>query len=435
MKFRFSGIIVIIMISALVLAGCTEGSQGDLPGVDLGVSLANEVFNTIDNIRSNIAVGNQEIQGINKLGYDLTQAIYQKSQENVIFSPYSLANAMAMLANGAEGETQTEILNLLGVDAADLNMSYNEIINLLNSYGEEKNLGDTEEVQTTQLNTANSAWFNKDLPIKQAYADELKKYFDAESLNVDFAAEDTKDIMNAWIEEKTNNLLKDTIDETNPDDVAYLINTLYFKGTWLNEFDAALTESKPFHVDDNNDVMVDMMQGTLDIEYYEDERCQIIGLPYYDAVMYVVLPKTSISEFMDIGKFAELDAMIKEANQAEVEISFPKFSYKNSNQLNTYLMDMGVQKAFDAENAEFGKITDLDIVVSKVFQNATIEVDEVGTEAAAVTVVQMVLTAMPMPLEHEVFNCDRPFLYVIKDSRLGVNLFMGVVNNPQYDQK
>lgn len=293
-----------------------------------------------------------------------------------------------------------------------------------------KNLGMEEDVQTTQLNTANSAWFNKDIAIHQEFVDALKMYYDADTMNVDFTDETTKDAINAWIEEKTNGLLKDTIDETKAEDLAFLINTLYFKGTWIDEFDAANTVKETFHVDQTNEVLVDMMKGSFDKQYYEDNNCQIVALNYYDATMYVVLPKGGLTEFLNSADFENLDAKISEMNEANVEISFPKFKYNNSTSLNDYLKQLGIEKIFDPMEAELEKITDSDAYVSNIFQNATIEVDEEGTEAAAVTVVHFELTSMPMPLDEKVFNCDHPFLYVIKDNKTGINLFMGVVSDP-----
>lgn len=434
MNKRIAIVLVITLFILFVISGCSSDISNK--EIHTATLLSNEKFDTMDkdNIRKNLDIDKSMIDGVNKFGLKITEEIYKNDEENILFSPLSLSSTMAMLVNGADGDTKEEIINAMGANEATLNTTYNEIINLLNSYSEEKDVGSKDKVKTTIIKTANSAWFNKDIEIEKEFVDKLKKYYDADAMNVDFNDPNTKNIMNKWIEDKTNNILKDTIKETNPTDITYLINTLYFKGTWRDEFYENNTKKEPFYLSDDSEVNVDMMFGNFGKRYYEDDDCQIVGLNYYDATMYVILPKGDLKSFINSEKYSEIDNMIENTTyNSNIDVYFPKFKYKDSTNLNEYLENIEISKIFDEYGADLKKIADLspeNLFVSKIFQNTSIEVDEKGTEAAAVTVVEMGCTSAMPSLEKAVFKCNKPFIYVIKDDRTGINLFMGIVQNP-----
>lgn len=426
--------ISILLVTMLLLTSVISGCSTEL--TDSAKALSSESFSSIGNseIKENLEIDESNIAGLNNLGYKVTESIYTSSKENVLFSPLSLSSAIAMLTNGAEGETKNEIIGAMGASEATLNTTYNNIINLLNSYSEERDFGDGKKTKVTIMNTANSAWFQKGIDVEKDFVNNLKKYYDADAMNVDFSDPKTKDMMNKWIEEKTNNVLKDTIKETNPTDIAYLINTLYFKGTWRDEFYERSTKKAPFYLSDGSEESVDMMFGNFGKAYYEDDDCQIVGLSYYDATMYVILPKGNLNEFIESEKYDNIDKMIESTTyNSNIDVHFPKFKYKNLTNLNEHLENNGISKVFDPSQADLTRIADIspeNLYVSEIFQNTSIEVDEKGTEAVAVTVVAAECTsAMPTP-EKIVFNCNKPFMYVIKDDRTGINLFMGMVQKP-----
>lgn len=440
MDKKIAIVLVMILLLLFMISGCsTDISSKKIHTVTL---LSNEKFNEIDkeNIKQNldIDIDKDIIIGLNKLGFNITEEIYKNNEENILFSPLSLSSAMAMLVNGADGDTKEEIINAMGTNEDTLNITYNQIINLLNSYSEERDFGSGDKVKTTIINTANSAWFNKDVEIEKDFVDKIKKYYDADTMNVDFNDPNTKDIINKWIEDKTNNIFKETIKETKSTDIAYLINTLYFKGTWRNEFFENRTKKEPFYLSDDNEVNVDMMFGNFGKRYYEDDDLQIVGLNYYDSTMYVILPKGDIDTFINSNKYTEIDKMIEDATyNGNIDVYIPKFKYKNSTDLNNYLENIGISKIFDEYGADLKKISDLspeNLFVSKIFQNTSIKVDEKGTEAAAVTVIEMECTSAMPSLEKVVFNCNKPFMYIIKDDRTGINLFMGLVKDPTLDK-
>ncbi|WP_432404644.1 serpin family protein [Wukongibacter sp. M2B1] len=429
MKRKTSILLVTMLLLISIISGCSTGMTSS------AAALSNESFRAMgsEDIKENLEIDENNIAGLNNMGYRITESIYTNSKENILFSPLSLSSAIAMLTNGAENETKNEIIKGMEADEATLNATYNHIINLLNSYSEERDIGSGEKTKVTVMNTANSAWFQNGVDVKSDFVDNLKKYYNADAMKVDFSNPNTKDIMNKWIEEKTNNILKDTIKKTKPTDIAYLINTLYFKGTWRDEFYEGGTKKAPFYLSDGSEASVDMMFGNFGKPYYEDDTCQIVGLNYYDATMYVLLPKENLNEFIKSEKYAEIDKMIESTTyNSNIDVYFPKFKYKNSTNLNDHLKNIGIAKIFDPGEADLTRIADMspeNLYVSNIFQNTSIEVDEKGTEAAAVTVVEMECTSA-MPTEKVVFNCNKPFMYVIKDDRTGTNLFMGIVQKP-----
>jgi len=388
-------------------------------------------ISSVDEIRTQ--VDSSIISSANVSGYDVFKNIYkEKSDENLLFSPLSLTCALSMLENGAAEQTSEEILDVLHLsDNAQMNTTYNGIINHFNNVTERN---EDENQPKTTLNMSNSFWFREQgLKIKSDYINLIKSYYDGEVQAVDFSDSKTKDVMNQWIEEKTNYLLKDTIKSTNPSDIAYLINTLYFKGQWLDEFPEHRTEKQDFHLANGDVISVDMMHLDDGKTYYENEACQIIGLNYSDATMYVILPKGDLASFFENTEYETIDAMIDEMSYEQVKIHFPKFKSNNSTELNENLIELGMPSAFDPQNADFSDMIDEsnnNVYVSLVFQNTAISVDEEGTEAAAVTVIVMTESAMIVEDPEKEFICDKPFMYIIRENQTESDLFVGIVQDP-----
>lgn len=415
--------LILMIISLLFLIACEskngpkENLQSDVP------------FNEVTKMNSNFY--NEVISGINQTGYDVLNLLYSKNnKDNILFSPISLTSALSMLENGVSTVSKEEVMDVLHLDSDEnLNASYNTLINHFINISNK----DSEYAPTMTVNIANSFWFrNNDLKIKKEYIDIIKKYYDGDIYSVDFGDENTKDTMNLWIEEKTNGLLKDTIKKTIPDDVAYLINTLYFKGHWMMEFPEYLTSKDEFTLASNEIVSVDMMNIEDKFSYYESDEVQIISLDYSDASMYVILPKIGIDEFIDEYNSEDIGNMINNLNYESVDLHFPKFKFTNNNDLIDILKKLGMPSVFDQTTADFSEMIESgnNVFVSKVFQNTTIEVDEKGTEAAAVTVVAVTDDSVAEYVEPVVMDCDKPFMFIIKDKLSGSDLFTGIVQNP-----
>ncbi|MCK8058363.1 MULTISPECIES: serpin family protein [unclassified Fusibacter] len=372
------------------------------------------------------------VTDVNVFGIDLFDQIYQENPEkNHLLSPLSAAIAMAMLENGANGATRDEIIDALGVEVDVLNPSFNELMNIYGAIDEQSD----ENRDYATIENANSLWVRPDLKAKEDYVDVLGKYYDAQFFSVNFKSKKTVDRMNQWVEERTNGLLKDTFKEFSKETVAALINTLYFKGQWTDSFSEELTTKEDFQVSDAHTETVDMMHKSLTAPYFETKTAQVAVLDYYGARMLVFLPKGEVADMMT-------DSMVLEAitsnqnidyHHQRLNVSMPKIDFEAKNDLKTLLMNLGVISVFDESAADLSNMlaSDKQVVVSKVYQNARIKVDEHGTEAAAVTVMEIELTSGPAEPETPIdFNCDHPYMIVIQDSITGTNLFMGVVNNP-----
>lgn len=366
----------------------------------------------------------------NQLGYDLLKTFTQ--DENLLISPMSLSFALAMLQNGAVGDTHKGILEVMGESSLDgLNTRYNGLLSSLTR------VGDPSNDQSLTVLIGNSFWMRETLQPKQDFVDTLVEHYDAEVYASDFADPNTVDQINKWVEDKTNGMLKDTLDEISAETIAYLMNTVYFKGAWLKTYSPDATYEEDFYLLDGGLSNVPMMHQTSHFDYYEDDDVQIAAFPYFGGMtMKVVLPKEDIFTLMRETSYETLQSWLDATGDenSKLIVSMPKFEYDVKNQLSELLKAAGMAQSFDPNSADFSsmvEIVDQNVYVSDVFQNCKIINDEKGTEAAAVTVVEMVVTSAPIeevkPIE---FNCNKPFMYVIEDDVTGAILFIGVVVRP-----
>ena len=335
-------------------------------------------------------------------------------EENYMVSPLSLKMALLMAANGAEGKTQKEMLDIFKVE--DIKKYNEEINDLIESYN-------TKE--TVELNLANSIWLNKDaaydIIFDQEFANLISEYYEGVANEV--TNEDALIKINTWVEEKTNGKIKNLLDNT--DFLGALINTLYFKGSWANEFSEELTETDEFTNINGKKTEKEFMNKTSRYNYYEDGTMQMVRIPYRDKdiAMYIALPKGE--ETLDFT------SALENMQNKKINLTIPKFKVEYKIELNDILKEFGMRTAF-SENAEFGKMfkakDGADFYISKVLQQTFIEIDEKGTEAAAATAVLMNLTsARPMPEETIDFVANRPFIYFIRDDANNEILFLGKI--------
>lgn len=339
---------------------------------------------------------------------------------NFMVSPLSISMALTMTMNGAEGETKNAIRNTLKMGAfsdKELNKYYRNLKRyLLNADPE------------TNISIANSIWTNKSISVRGAFKRTNKKSYDAEIREVDFSLPTTANLINQWASDNTNNLIDNIIDKTNGDDLIYLLNAIYFKGNWNTSFDKSNTIESPFFVKPDMRVKVNMMHQTNKFDYTEDENLQMIKLPYGNKSysMMVLLPqkeqsvKSIARALKDLNYWETLNSKLY---NVDVDLALPKFKTEYSKRLEGILSDMGMGLMFSPK-ADFSKISKYPANISILKQDTYISTDEVGTEAAAVTMV----ARKSMDYSEKVsFRADRPFIYVIKENNTGAILFMGVV--------
>lgn len=344
---------------------------------------------------------------------------FMPDDKNYMVSPFSLKMAMSLAANGADGTTKDEILTAFGIDNLD---SYNTAAKeLIERY---------EGTSSVKLNVANSIWLNKDVAGKDIkFTDEYKKLV-SEYYKGTASEEDAKNIamkINSWVEKKTNNKIKNLLPEGDAKFLSVLVNTIYFKGEWAEQFEEYATKEEDFTDRNGKAEKTDFMHKTERYRFYEDENMKMVRVPYKGGktAMYLVLPTNE--DKMDIA--TALDNM----NSYKVRLSFPKFKTEYSLSFKEILKHIGIEKAFEKWEAEFDEVMfegvkeGENVYVDDVLQKTFIEVDENGTEAAAATAVIMNKATSIGPGMEEIkeFKADKPFIYFIRDDVTHEVLFIG----------
>ena len=347
-------------------------------------------------------------------------------------SPLSVALALGMTYNGADGSTKEamkETLKLSGLSDEEINTAYKSIIDQLLKL-------DPKVV----LSIANSIWYRLNFTVLPEFIDLNKIYYDAEVNELDFSLPDAKDIINEWVDEKTKGLIPEIIDYIPAEAVMYLINAIYFKGLWKYEFDPEATSEQPFYLTNDQTEVVDMMEMECDLMYMSNELFSAVKLPYGDGAfsMTILLPHSQYTPDNIVEELSNenWNTWMNSFSNEHVVVKLPKFKFKFFRLLNQDLKDMGMSIAFDPFNADFGGINpDEKLYISRVLHKTFIDVSEEGTEAAAVTAVEISFTSIdPSPPTATFFVVERPFIFSIQENSSGTILFMGKVNRPKYEE-
>lgn len=369
----------------------------------------------------------------NTAGIQLLQKISAENEgKNTVFSPVSFSTILAVLDNGAAGKTREEInamINPEQLSPAELNEIYCNATNQLIETGYKVN-----ENKTTLVELANSLWIQKDFRVKDSFLKDSNNYYGAEAYNANFADDSARNAINRWIEDKTHGKIQNNLTEVSPQTAMIAFNTLYFNGKWQKPFDKSKTQKEDFHLNNGSTARVNMMNAERRIDYYEDDQIQAGKFDYYGCNMLVILPRNSTGDYVRNLNYTEIRKIYNNAEKMKVNIKFPKYSFKQENKLASHLKAMGLESAFDSRNANFTGIADrsagFNLFVSDISQGCFISVDEEGTEAAALTSVVLVGSAMPKENIPPEFYLNKPFIFVISDDRTGLILFIGKVENP-----
>jgi len=354
---------------------------------------------------------------------------------NVTISPYSISSALAMTWAGASGTTAEEMASVLGFDMDPplVHAGFRRISEML---GPEAR-AELCEGAPVELDAANAVWAEAGFRLLDPFVGTVTECYGAEARNVDFSGdpEAQRRIINGWVAEKTNGRIEDLL---GPGSVScatrvILTNAVYFKGSWIEEFDPDQTFDGAFTTLEGEEKTVPLMHRTADTDYYDGEGYRAVSLPYSDgaARMVAILPDRDIREFEQRLAVDDLKAMTAGFARREVFLAMPRFECTSSYSLPPVLSGMGMPSAFDPLEADFSGMTGgRDLFVSDVVHKAFVKVDETGTEAAAATGAAMALTAMPQEQPVQ-FVLDRPFLFLIIDDLTGTVLFMGRVADPE----
>ncbi len=364
------------MVVLLLLLGCVAGAE-NAPGTQMGFQLLHQLY----------------VPG-----------------ENRIISPVSLTAALAMAAEGAQGETLQEMLEVLGVD-------------------------DLEELRGAipeALQSANALFSRPELKLEPDYLKALQDYYNAQDFSMD---DEVVEKVNEWVKENTDGLIEQLLSEApDPDTLLLLINAVALDAKWAKPFAAEATQEEDFHAPDG-DVKVQMMHQTETFDYLEQDGLQMICLPYADGKleMWIVLPTEGkkLDDALEMLESQDLSELKKSVQQREVVLALPKMDVSDENWLRQSLTGLGVERAFSPLEAQFeGISTQGELYIDEILQKARVQMDEEGTRAAAATVVIAKTTSLMPPMEQVEMRVDRPFAFAIIDGNSGAVCFAGAIENP-----
>lgn len=348
---------------------------------------------------------------------------------NLFYSPHSISAALAMTYAGARSDTRDEMAAALRfhLPGEKLHASFAAL---------SEHMQAVQADYPVELHTAHSLWPQDTYPFLDSYLNRVKKYYRAEIRPMDYknAAGEARRTINQWVENQTDNKIKDLIPPGALDALTrlVLVNAIYFKADWSHPFDEKRTETAPFYTAPDRTADIPMMRRTERFRYADDENVQVLEMPYAgDALsMRVVLPKerfglAAVESSLTADRW---DTWSGRLRRQEVNVRFPRFKMTAEFTLNAVLQALGMREAFTDEADFSGMDGQRWLFISRVIHKAFVEVNEKGTEAAAATGVIMKATAMPAPPPE--FHADHPFLFFICDNQTGAILFAGRLTEP-----
>ena len=370
-----------------------------------------------------LTAGEIEVIGAsNRFAFDLL-AQANRANDNLFLSPLSASMALGMTMNGADGETWNQMRDVLGFGSLaeeEINASYKSLLELL--------VGLDPTVETA---IGNSVWTRSGFPVHPDFLNTVREAFGAEAAELDFASPSASERINGWVRDATRGRIEDMVPEVIPVDVImYLLNAIYFKGSWTLQFDPADTRNEPFHLDDGSTRSVPLMTLEETLPYQWNNRFQAVDLPYGGRAfaMTVLLPEEGVSvdtlaANLDAGEWEDIaDGFSDE----KVQLFLPRFRMSYERTLNDDLAALGMVDAFDDERADFIRLSPVGpLFISEVKQKSWVDVNEEGTEAAAATSGEGRFTSGP-----PVVRADRPFLFFIRERLSGTILFAGKFASP-----
>ncbi len=370
------------------------------------------------------------VEADNSFGLKLFKEINEEETEsNVFISPLSISMALGMTYNGACESTEEAMRTTLefgNLSRGEINESYKSLIELLRGIDSD-----------VEFNIANSIWYRDDWTFEEDFLERCRDYFDARVSALDFSqSAAAKDTMNNWVDENTNGKIEEIVDYVDPDnDVMFLINAIYFNGTWTFQFDKEDTKDDIFYLPGDRTKKCKMMEVKSEFKYFEDSLLQAIDIPYGNGnySMTAILPNygKDIDELI-VGLTQEKwNEWMGSFSEDSVNLFFPKLKleYKVEETLKKVLIDMGMGIAFSGSADFTGMYEPGGIWIGRIIHKTFLEVDEEGTEAAAATAIVMVSGPSPTP-NPIIIRIDRPFLFAIRENHSGTILFIGKIVDP-----
>lgn len=345
---------------------------------------------------------------------------------NLMISPASVYMALAMTLNGADGDTRTAMLDVLansGLTEDALNQSSRDWMTLLQDTGDK-----------TELYISNAIWLRDTFAADPAFLQRNADYYGAAARKLDFTKPESIKTINDWVKTATRDKIDSIVEQIKEDVVMYLINAIYFKSDWKVPFKADQTFDGMFTAP-SKEVQVPFMNQAGSLDYLSSNGLEGVWLPYVDEQFgfFAILPEegSDVRDLLTERNGEDLAALIKNRSQSSVSLRIPQFEVRYETGLVEPLKAMGMSVAFDSGKADFSRMNAAhtrDLFISDVRHKTFFRIDEKGSEAAAVTSVEVSTTSMP-EYEHTL-DFSRPFLYGIADAKTGLPLFIGIMEDP-----
>ncbi|MBR5748894.1 MAG: serpin family protein [Prevotella sp.] len=410
-------VIALTMMAATALTGCSSDNDSQEPKLIIDPV---EPPTTMELSRGEQELVNQS----NVFAFNL----FRKAQDEMksqILSPISIAYALGMLNNGADGETLAQINKVLGFEktgADSINAFCFKMLNMAPALD-----------PLTKVMIANNIYVNKDYTLNSDFVQKANVFYNAEPETRNFNDGKTLDVINQWASDHTEQMIQKVLGEKefNPNAVSYLLNAIYFKGAWTLKFDKDETEDEVFnHAGETKELMWrPMMHQTAVFDYGETDDYQALRLPYGNEsyVMTVLLPKKNTNAVPKVLTAEEWERLNWRMGGKTVDVKLPRIETDTDIDLKSIMIALGMPDAFNEKKADFRYFCNADVYIGLMKQVAKIKLDEEGTEAAAVTVIGVDYALGPDTEEPKIinFHANHPFLYVISERKTGAIFFIG----------
>jgi serine protease inhibitor len=417
---------VVGSLVVLGLVGSAKEVASAKPVAPTQVQLVNTP-NAPRRLARGITMNSRLLDANNRFGFTLFSAILkQDSTKNVFVSPASVAFALSMVYNGANGETQqamAQAMNLQGMSLAELNNANADLRSLLN-------ISDPQ----VQLAIANSLWARQGIPFKPDFLQRNRQYYGAQVKELDFGDPRSVGTINQWVSASTRGKIDKIIDRINPNDLLYLINAVYFKGNWTRQFEPQQTTQGSFFLANGQQKQHPLMTQSGEYRYTETDQFQAVSLPYGEGQrlsMIILLPKqsSSLAGLLKTLNAENWETWMSQLRSRPGAIQIPKFKLEYDVELTRVLSGMGMASAF-GRKADFSALSQAPAKIDEVKHKTFVEVNEEGTEAAAVTSIGIRATSAIRPQDPFKMVVNRPFFCAIRDNQTQTVLFMGAIANP-----
>ncbi|OKL41223.1 serpin family protein [Pontibacter flavimaris] len=383
-----------------------------------------DVADNAPNIRALTVQEQKTVESSNDFAFRAFAQLSKAEQDNIFISPLSISMALGMTYNGADGATKEAMQETLGFGNAsdeEINKSFKDLTALLKGI-------DKRVVFTS----ANSLWHRNDIRLQAPFIETNKTYFDATVQGLDFSSPAAKDQINGWVKDKTNGKIESIVEKVTPSHVLFLINAIYFKGTWTYPFDKKLTQPGQFFLENGTTVTHDFMtMKDGEYLYYRAGNKQMIDLPYgnqqFSMTLLVPDGSSTVDAVVEELSAGKLTSWLAEADTTSMELHLPKFKLEYEKELKDLLKQLGMGLAFSSQ-ADFSRMVEghSNLAISEVKHKTFVEVNEEGTEAAAATSVGIQFTSASPSI-----RIDRPFVFMIREKSSNAILFIGKLMRPE----